>query len=256
MFNGLKSSTDCPALEFSVTAKPKESKVPKNTMIVVLLLAATTSSGYADSDFKTMPEGPRVAMGLAMGSSGGFEGAFDLLFSALAPGLPLDLRLGAGYASVNSGDPVAARRVFINDATNGVPQRSGRKWDYNLDLILPLSGFLSSGTYLYAGPRYTRFVANFKYVGGNEDFDVRSNQWGIGAGLGSQFSISPKFALVVSTGVDYLAEAELRGHDTSYSPDGQTGNERDDYTFADADEAIDQPNVELRLMLGLRYSLR
>ena len=226
-------------------------------MIILALLLPTVlvSTGHADSNFRIPPSGPNVSMGLTMGSNGGFEAAFDWLFSDLAPGLPLDLRVGVGYASVNPGDPVAARHIFINDATNGVPQRSGRKWDYSLDVVLPLKGFLSSGTYIYAGPRYSRFTANFKYVGGNEDFDVRSNQWGFGVGLGSQFVISPRFALVIASGVDYLSMAELDGHDTSYSPNGETGNERDDYTFADADEAIDQPKVELRLMLGLRYNL-
>ena len=76
----------------------------------------------------------------------------------------------------------------------------------------------------------------------------------LAGGLESAFAISPKFDLMVNAGVDYLPAAELKGHDTSYSPDGETGNERDDYTYDDADKAINQPEFEMRLLIGLKYN--
>jgi len=200
------------------------------------------------------PVKPKVGMSLAIGSKSGFGSEIACNFTNLASGLPFDLRVGIGYAHVTPGDPIAARRIFINDATNGVPEANGRNWDYKLDVIVPMNGFLLGKTSFYGGPRYSRFTANFRYVGGNEDFDVRSNQWGVGGGLESAFAITPRFDLMVTTGVDYLPSAELKGHDTSYNPNRETGKERDDYTFADADEAINQPKLEMKLLLGLKYN--
>jgi hypothetical protein len=45
-------------------------------------------------------------------------------------------------------------------------------------------------SYIVFGPRYSSFTANFKYVIGNEDFDVTSKQFGIGLGAETQFKIS------------------------------------------------------------------
>ncbi len=218
-------------------------------IVLVFLVAASNAQIPVNNTVK-----PKVGMSVAFGSKDGFGSELACNVSNLASGFPFDLRFGIGYAYVQAGDPAAARRVFINDATNGVPEKNGRKWDYKLDLVYPMKGFLLGNTSLYGGPRYSRFTANFSYVGGNEDFDVRSNQWGLGGGLESAFAITPKFDLMVTTGVDYLPSAELKGHDTSYSPDGETGKERDDYTFTDADDAIDQPEVELRLLIGLKYN--
>ena len=36
-----------------------------------------------------------------------------------------------------------------------------------------------SHAYVFAGPRYGSFTGNFKFIGGNEDFDVTSSHWGL-----------------------------------------------------------------------------
>ncbi len=110
-------------------------------------------------------------------------------------------------------------------------------------------------SYLYVGPRYKRFTANFNFIGGNEDFDIRSNQWGIGSGLESHLTVNQKFNLILTSGVNYMKENRLHGHDTAYDPNGTTGLERDTYTYADADNAINQPKLELRFMIGIAYKL-
>jgi len=219
-------------------------------LVVLVFLVAVSNAQIPINN----PVKPKVGMSLTFGSKDGFGSEIACHFTNLASAFPFNLRMGIGYAYVKPGDPVAARRIFINDATNGVPEKYGRKWDYKLDVIYPLKSFLLGNTSLYVGPRYSRFTANFKYVGGNEDFDVRSNQWGLGGGLESSFAISPKFDLLVTAGADYLPAAEIKGHDTAYSPDGETGNERNDYTFEDADEAIDQPDLEMQLLIGLKYN--
>lgn len=56
-------------------------------------------------------------------------------------------------------------------------------------------------------------------------------------------------------GADYFFHGTLTGHDTSYNPDGEDVNARSDYTYDDADKAIDQPELEFQAMFGFSYSL-
>ena len=112
------------------------------------------------------------------------------------------------------------------------------------------------------GPRYSSFRANFKYIGGNEDFDVTSRQFGLGLGVESHFKMNAKLDLVVLAGVDYFFDNTLIGHDTQYSPDDDNVNARNDnengdveFTYKDADKAIKQPELMPRFMLGINYHL-
>jgi hypothetical protein len=169
-----------------------------------------------------------------------------------AQGFPFSVRFSIGRASVEPGDPLAARRVFINNNTNGTPEESGHLTNLRLDLAHPVNLFPHGRTSFYVGPRYSRFVGEFVYVGGNEDFEVRCNQWGVGLGLDSFFAIRRSLDLVVTTGADYYFAAKLYGHDSTYFPDGQSINGVEDYRYGDADAAIHQPKVKLMLMVGLR----
>jgi hypothetical protein len=97
------------------------------------------------------------------------------------------------------------------------------------------------------------FTANFKYVGGNEDFDVTSSQFGLGGGLETHFPLVPNLYMVFGAGAEYFFEGTLKGHDTSYSPDGDDVNPREDFSYSDADEAVNQPKIIGRFMLGINY---
>ena len=100
------------------------------------------------------------------------------------------------------------------------------------------------------------FTGNFKFIGGNEDFDVTSNNWGIGIGAKAFFAMGAQMDFVVTAGVDYFFSNTLTGHDTAYSPDGENVNPRRDYTYDTANEAVNQPDLELILMIGLNYRFR
>lgn len=171
-----------------------------------------------------------------------------------AQGFPLSVRFSIGRSSIEPGDPLAARRVFINNNTNGTPEESGHLTNCRLDFANPLYLFTRSRTSFFAGPRHSRFVGEFVYVGGNEDFEVRCNQWGIGLGLDNYFAIGKSLDLLLTAGADYYFSAKLYGHDTTYFPDGQNFNGREDYKYSDADEAINQPKLKLMLMVGLNYN--
>jgi hypothetical protein len=191
-------------------------------------------------------------------SVGGFFGFQDgpsiqafVLARDFAQGFPLLARFRLARTSVEPGSAPDARRIFINDATNGTPKEAGRTWDFGLDGLYPIG----PRTRFLGGVRYTRFTANFKYVGGNEDFDVTSGHWGLAAGIEAEFPMGSRMNLLLSGGGEYFFSARLSGHDTSYSPDGDNVNPRRDYTYADADDAVDQPTWRPVVLVGFSYRL-
>ena len=204
----------------------------------------------------------KFAIGFSTGYNRGL--GFQANFTALKPieSLPMHLRVGIGYTTLDPGNSSDARRIFINNATNGVPEEKGKAFDYRLDFMFETNLLNLEETYIVFGPRYSSFTANFKYVGGNEDFDVTSKQFGLGLGLETHFKISEKFNLVALAGLDYFFNNTLKGHDTSYSPDDDNVNPRNDnqnneeqFTFSDANAAINQPSLMPRIMLGVVYKL-
>lgn len=191
-----------------------------------------------------------LAGGLQFGYSNGIGFQGNLVLKNFAEGFPFNIKISMGLSFLDPGKTAEARAIFINDAANGVPEKGGRLIDFRADFLYNFAG----RTYIYAGPRFAMFKGNFNFIGGNEDFDVTSNQWGAGIGLENYFRISPVLDLVFSFGYDYFFSSTLYGHDTSYSPDGQDVNGRKNFTFEDADKAINQPKHNLKAMAGLSYN--
>ncbi len=217
--------------------------------LFILLFAA----GDLQAQNAAESRGALFSTGLQMGYSSGFGVQAFGVASNFAQGFPLQARLGIGRTSLDAGSPTDARRVFINNATNGIPEERGQSWDFSLDVGYPVSLLSLPRAFLVGGVRYSRFKGNFKYVGGNEDFDVKSSHWGLGAGLQNYFAMGGRFDLVLDLGLDYYFSSRLTGHDTSYDPDGTAVNPREDYTYADADDAIGQPKFRPILMVGANY---
>ncbi len=192
--------------------------------------------------------------GIQFGYYNGFSFGANVKIANFAEDFPLEAKLGFGYTSTSGGDAMLARKVFINNNTNGVPEESGEIIDFRFDFMYNINLLSTKRTFILFGPRYTTFTAFFSYIGGNEEFKVTANQWGIGAGLESYFRMSERFDLVLHAGYDYFFPNSLDGHDTSYKPDDKNVNPREDYKYADADEAINQPKHMLRIMIGFNYN--
>jgi hypothetical protein len=164
---------------------------------------------------------------------------------------PLRARLGLRYAAVNAGRAMDARHVFINDNTNGTPEQSATTSGLKLDLLYPVHLLGQPHLYAFGGPRRAWYKADYRFVGGNEDFEVSSHHWGVGAGLENHYPMSPRVALTLAAGLDYYFPSTLYGHDTSYSPDGTTVNGRAGYSYSDADRAVGQPKLDPIMVLGI-----
>ena len=227
------------------------------TLIAGIILFSTLVTGQS-----TGKRNASLHASLMTGYNGGYGIQTDLMVKNIAGEFPFDLRIGIGYSMFNPGIALDARRIFINNATNGVPEKSGRAFDYRLDFLVPKSVFGLNNSYLQFGPRYSSFKGNFKFIGGNEDFDVVSKQWGLGTGLENHFSVSPRLRIIFSAGLDFYFPNTLTGHDTSYSPDNDNVNPRDDnqndgteFVYKDADKAINQPKFVPRALIGLSFAL-
>ena len=210
-------------------------------LVVLSLLACVPVSGQQ----------PDFSVGGLLGYQGGLGVEVLATASNFAQGFPFSARLRVGRTATDPGDPATARRVFINDATNGTPVEHGHTWNGGLDILVPRGRH----SRLWAGVRYTHFLGNFKFVGGNEDFDVRSASWGFAGGADLTFPMSPRMALVVSAGAEAYFSGRLQAHDTSYSPDGQNVNPREGFTYQDADRAVNQPKLRPTLMVGVSRRL-
>jgi len=191
--------------------------------------------------------------GVKLGYYGGRGWQAFATVTDFSSNLPVAVRLGIGYTSTDPGNPLDARRIFINNATNGVPQKKGWTWNFRGDVLIPVKIKYLGSSLLFFGPRYSSFTANFKFIGGNEFFDVISKQWGLGVGLERRFPLGKRFDLLLTVGADYFPDGELTGHDTTYNPDGEDINPREDSVYQDADKAINQPKLEPLLMLGITY---
>jgi opacity protein-like surface antigen len=216
--------------------------------IFTVLLAMTAMSCTTRT-----ADAARVSLGVQAGLRAGIGVEGNAMVKDFAEGFPMALRLAAGYSRREAGKADDARRIFINDNTGGTPEEKAWLWDLRLDFMYDFGWSSSADIYVTGGVRYSMFTANFKFVDGNEDFDVTSNQWGLGAGLEGYFNITQKLQFVVSGGVDYYFPSTLKGHDTEYNPDGDDVNPRDDYTYDDADDAVNQLSWEPRALIGLSY---
>lgn len=233
----------------------------KNVILIVSIFLFTGLSFVSFSQDE-IEEPSKLTAGIITGYYSGYGIQANIKANDFAKEFPFELRLGIGYTILSPGHAADARRIFINNATNGVPEKRGSNFDYRMDFLLPKTIFGAKNSYLVFGPRYSTFKGNFKYVGGNEDFDVTSKQWGIGGGIENHFTMTKNIDLVLVFGLDYFFNSTLKGHDTSYSPDNDNVNARKDnqnndtvFNYKDADKAINQPKIMPRVMIGVSFGL-
>jgi hypothetical protein len=234
-------------------------KTKKLLIVLCMLLVATAYTAYGQEKGSGAS---KVYAGFLTGYNRGYGIQANVGLTNVGNESPIELRFGLGYTFLNPGNALDARRIFINNNTNGTPEKSGRSIDYRLDFIFHKPIFGLQHSYLILGPRGSSFKGNFAYIGGNEEFDVISNQWGLGVGLENRTSIAANLNLVVAVGLDYYIPSTLTGHDTAYSPDNDNVNTRNDnenddepFTYKDANEAIKQPGLMPYAMIGLTLNL-
>lgn len=219
------------------------------TMVAAGLAASLAAGATAPTG------GPHRSAAVELGATTGLGARADFTLHDITRDLPLSLRVGVGYAGRDAGDPLAARRVFINNNTNGTPDESGHSWQLRMDLVRPVGHLGNAPLNLGFGVRKAFFTGTFDYIGGNENFDVTCRPWGVGFAFDTAFAVGRTSQMTFAAGLDRYFGATMEGHDTAYSPDGTAINQQEEYAWADADEAINQPKWELTAVMGLRWHL-
>jgi len=230
-----------------------------NRILILISILMLNFGGEIQAQTKT---NSKTSISLQTGYNRGYALMGSFTIHQLAEGLSGNLRFSVGMNWLDPGIGLEARRVFINNNTNGTLEKSGRSFDFRVDYMMPSSLFNLKNSYLTFGPRYSSFKGTFDFVGGNEKFDVTTQQWGVGLSLDNYFKMNKQWDISFSVGADYFFDSTLTGHDTSYSPNGESTNPRNDnqndntpFTYDDADKAINQPKFMPRIMAGLLYKL-
>jgi hypothetical protein len=195
------------------------------------------------------------ALGGLVGYKGGLAFRVTGTVSEFARNFPLALEAGIGYGTHDPGIATDARRIFINEATNGTPEKFGYTWDMRLDFLYRTQMLGIERAYLYGGIRYSLFTGNFEYIGGNEKFDITSDQFGLGMGVKTLFPMGSRIDFVLTAGLEYFFPAALKGHDTTYTPDDDNVNAKEEFVYADADGAVNQPKLQPVVLLGVSVRL-
>jgi len=224
-------------------------------LILIAVLFAFNANLLISQQVPPISTAPRYFIDIQTGYADYFSISASGVIADFTYDLPLAIKFGISYNINNAGDPWAARKIFINDNTNGDPDKSAHSFDFRLDFEYPVNLFPVRRTYLYAGPRLSFYTATFEFVGGNEFFDIQTTQFGLGAGLEVHLGMSQNLSFIINGGIDYFFDSEIGGHDTFYNPDGTDISGRLDYTYDDADQAIGQPDLVVRLMFGLSFGL-
>jgi hypothetical protein len=226
---------------------------------IALLLLSPGSTIYGQDKDK---DPLKYYTGIMTGYNRGFGIQANITAYNFPKDFPLELRFGIGLSLIDPGNAADARRIFINNATNGVPEKNGRSFDVRFDFMFPKTIFGNNHSYLLLGPRFSTFRGHFDYIDGNEVFDVTSTQWGLGAGIEHHFKLTGKLSLILNYGLDVYLPATLTGHDTSYSPNNdnvnpEENNQNNDnpFTYKDADKSIRQPFIMPHLMFGVNFNL-
>jgi hypothetical protein len=219
---------------------------PRAAILGLFLLSLCMSGIAYSADF---------SVGVHGGYKGGASFGVSGTVSNFAQGFPLGMELGLGYSSLNPGDPLRARQIFINEADNGTPQKTGHTWDMKMEFLYDLHLKNVKAAYAYAGARYSAFTATFEYVGANEEFDVTSTQWGLSLGARGFFAMSNRVSLMLSAGFAGYFKGSLHGHDTTYNPDDMNVNAKENFKYKDANDAISTPRLQPEVLIGLSYTL-
>ena len=151
--------------------------------------------------------------------------------------------------------PLDARHVFINNNSNGTPAEDGHSWQLRLDLTAPRRPRRHGA----GQPRLRRAqgLLHRHLRLRRRQRELRRHRSSLGRRPGPRHGLRDRHRVdfTVGLGADYYFDSTLEGHDTSYSPDDDNVNPHEDYDWNSADDAINQPSLEIVGLIGVRWRL-
>ncbi|WP_232822409.1 hypothetical protein [Thermus sediminis] len=185
----------------------------------------------------------------------GLGGQLAVVTEDLAPGLPLAVRLGLGFATSdalddNFIDPVSGITWGQFKQANNLTEW-GQNITLSLDALykLPVQG-LPVSLAPYLGVRYNMFEGGFYDNSGNWG-RVSSNAFGFGGGVRAAYAVIPNLDVVADLGADYYLQSCISGSNSS-GFSGTTCPGDSGYTNDNA--LVTQPDgFVFRVRLGAAY---
>ena len=223
----------------------------KRPLLAILTLAMLSVPAHAIEKYDILMAG--YYKGPSVSGTIGLSDVFDKV--------PVGFETDLGYSWTPAGDGTMARKVFINQNTGGDEdeQSSGGVLDFGLNATYPLNQTYGPVKFfVFGGPRYSHYDVRWDYVGGDEDFDIVANSWGLGGGVRGIMPLGKGFSAVMQLGVDYYFPTSIYGHDATYYPNDSNVNARNNgagytYTYADAVNSTTVPRLRPRVMVGIKF---
>jgi len=184
----------------------------------------------------------------------GLGGQLAVVAEDLAPGLPLAVRLGLGFATSDALDDnydLGGGTTWgdVKDANNLTEW--GQNITLSLDVLykLPAQG-LPVSLAPYLGLRYNMFEGGY-YSNSGTWGKVSSNAFGFGGGIRAAYAVIPNLDVVADLGADYYLQSCLTG---SSSGGPTTTTCPGDSSYANDNAFVTQPDgFVFRVRLGAAY---
>lgn len=211
--------------------------------------------------FLTLAMAQKFSVEAGAGFYGGFGGQLAVVAEDLAPGLPLGVRLGVGFATSDALDDsydFGSGTKWGDLKENFELSEWGQNITLSLDVLYKLGGFgLPVEVAPYVGVRYNLFSGGYTDPNDNvpvKSVTVSSNQFGFGGGLRFAYPVLPNLQLVADAGVDYYLKACLSGEAIDDSDNKTTDTDcPGDSGYDDSDNWVTQPEWVFKLRLGAAY---
>lgn len=216
--------------------------------IVLLSILISITPLFSMETFHDLSIGFNNDLGIYMGVR------FDQ-FSTTSP-IYFEGRGGYIYQK-DPGDATEARKIFINDNGGGQIEKFGESYNISLEVGYTWMEGDNFSLDFSASGLLDFYSANFAYIGDNEVFAVKTSAYGLGAGVALKVPITKtENFFVIKTGIEYYFKSSIEAHGTYiYTTDGKDDNPRNDYTYDDADSVINQPEMNIYVLLGVIYRI-
>jgi hypothetical protein len=129
-------------------------KTSEKLLVVAVFLMGLGFVSYCQEQGKAPL---KARAGFMTGYNRGFVLQTNLTVYNFPGEFPFELRFGMGYTFLNPGNAADARRIFINNATNGEPEKKGGSFDVRLDFLRPRQVFGIGHSFIVFGPRFSTF---------------------------------------------------------------------------------------------------
>lgn len=216
--------------------------------VLIITFFISISSIFSFESYHDLSVGFNSDMGVYMG----------LRLDDFSTSTPISFTARGGYIyQKDPGDATEARKIFINDNGGGNIEKYGESYNIALEVGYTWLQNKNFSLDLSVAGILDYYNANFAYIGDNEAFTVKTSAYGLGGGITLKVPItSTNNYFVIKTGMEYYFKSTIEAHGTyTYTPDETDDNPRDDYTYSDADEVINQPEMNVYVLLGVIYKI-